>query len=331
MALGSPLGLHWGGATSTHIDHPHNIEKLIGWWDFTDLSTVYTGSIGSLSLAGLNDPIKQITNKANSGTDNLGTFLRTDGVGGSSNSDNLVKFTAVNGVVKFYCLRDDNASTSDAMFATSRVDGWGGVVNGNALGTSGTFSTSTINNHNLTIFFVIDSLFTNVDGSAQGDHFLGISGDVAGYSDTGPPYWPGFRVTASKSGDDWQWNTPNLDASANPETTTLDTNVQLTTNLEVWTIENDSGTNGTKMYRNFDTSDGSTTTITNSGSDSGQDFDMEDGWFSLGAYSLDKFHSGFYADAFLNVRIFEVLIYNKSLTTSEKQSIETYFTNKYNL
>ena len=145
MTLGSPLGMHWNGSVSTHVDHPHNVEKLIGWWDFTDISTMYTGNIGSLSFAGIGDPIKQITNIANSGTDNLGLFLRTPEIGTATNSANTLQFTLINGKPRWYCNRVINETiTSPSRFGTSRVDGWGGVVNGNALGTSGTFSTSTL-------------------------------------------------------------------------------------------------------------------------------------------------------------------------------------------
>ena len=330
MALGSPLGLHFDSSVSTHVGHPYSVEKLIGWWDFTDKLTMYTGSIGSLSSIAINDPIKQITNKANSGTDNLGLFLRTANSGTTTNSANTLKLAVINSKVKWYCNRIiDETITAPAVFATSRVDGWGGVVNGNALGTSGTFSTATINNQNLTIFFAIDSQFTDVVGSAQGDHFLGIAGSLGGYVDSGPPHWPGFRVSADTSSDEWLWKTPQLDDSASPEDINLDTNVDLTTDFEIWTIENDTGTNATKMYRNFDTSDGASTTL---GSTSGSiNYDMSDGWFSLGGFSINKFHNGVYADNMVNIRIFEVLVYNKTLTDNEKQSVKNYFTNKYNL
>jgi len=45
MSLGSPLGLHFDSSVSTHVDHPYNVEKLIGWWDFTDNNVVFTGDI----------------------------------------------------------------------------------------------------------------------------------------------------------------------------------------------------------------------------------------------------------------------------------------------
>ena len=331
MSLGSPLGLHFDSSVSTHVDHPYNVEKLIGWWDFTDNNVVFTGDVGSLSVASFGDPIKQITNKANSGTDNLGKFLRTSGSSNAANSSSLYGIASINGNPFRFCSRDDNSSTNDLPFVASRVDGFGGVVNGNELGTSGTFSTSIINNHDLSVFFVIDSLYTDVVGSSQGDHFMGIGAKLSGFSDDGPPYEPGFRLTANTGGDDWQWRSPSLDSSSLLEVTNLDSNIQLTTSLEALSIINSSGTNGVKMYRNFNTSDGASTTITNSGADEGTNFQMDDGWFSLGGYSLNKFHNGVYAEKLVNVKIFEVLIYNKALTDYEKSIIENYIGSKYNI
>tara|TARA_R100001015_G_C4628472_1_gene188643 strand:+ start:1136 stop:2185 length:1050 start_codon:yes stop_codon:yes gene_type:complete len=343
MALGLAMGSHWDTGDGTNVGfQPDHIDKLIGWWDFTDSQTVFTGSIGSLSPATFYDGIKQVKNKGNSGTDNLGEFIRTDGddLEPGAKTRYLVSINNPEGAINQYAVRaNPDTGAGPKVFGSSRVNGFGGVVNGNVSGTSGTFSTATINNHNLTIFFAVRTRtadYTNINGNAQGDHFLGIGCKIADYSDSGPPYWPGFRVSLSKSGDDWQWKSPNLDASALSDTTTLDTNAKiadfgtgLSKGTAVWTITNDSGTNGIKMYRNFDTSDGSSTTITNSGVDEGLDFDMTDGWVSIGGYAVSKSFNGVYADNMAKVFIHEVLIFNKTLNNDEMQQIEDHFRAKY--
>mgnify|MGYP003115962779 FL=1 len=323
MSLCLANNLIWGGNFQSS---PTNIEKLIGWWDFNDTSTIFTGAIDSLEPANpflvAKRPIKKVINKANSGNKNLGRFLRT--YGDSVSTANMYVPQTVNGLVRFACSRSDASNTSPLV--SSRVDGFGGITNGNALGTSGLFSDATINNHNLTIIIVIDSLITNVTGDK--DSLIGIGARVGGFGQ-GTPYAPAWRLCTSVTGDDWQWSSPNLDGSALLTKTDLDTDIQLTTSLEAWTIQNGSGSNGVKMYRNFDTSDGASTTITNTGADVGVDFDMEDGFYSLGAFSTDKFFTGIYEDANHNINIFEVLIYNKNLTNEEMNIVESYIKYKY--
>jgi hypothetical protein len=76
--LGAFTGLMYDGSNEPFVDSPTSIGGLIGWWDFTDASSMYTDA-GSTNVSSNDDLIYRIDNKAytkqNNTTLALGKYL----------------------------------------------------------------------------------------------------------------------------------------------------------------------------------------------------------------------------------------------------------------
>lgn len=76
--LGLSTGLIYDGSNEPSIDSPTSVSNLIGWWDFTDASSMYTDA-GSTNVSSNDDLIYRIDNKAytkqNNTTLALGKYL----------------------------------------------------------------------------------------------------------------------------------------------------------------------------------------------------------------------------------------------------------------
>lgn len=198
---------------------PVDISKLVGWWDFTDTSTMYSDAGATQITNG--DDIYRIDNKAytllNSNAQALGTFLQ------QATSTNRPNWTQTNKAV---------FSTDDFLKATTSA----GNVAVNQL------SSSTVNGIAMTFFYVV----TNI-GATDDEYLLNING--ANVNDRMSIY-----LDNDSSNDRWQWHHQDNGDRTN---TLMNCGVNVTSNIELYTVHLDS-TSASSFYRNGDTSDGVT-------------------------------------------------------------------------
>lgn len=214
------LGNSLIGGSPPEIFSPININRLVGWWDFTDTSVMYSDA-GSTEITH-GDGIYRIDNKAytlqSNDTTALGSFLQQ--VNSASqpafHSEGKADFTA-----------------NDFLIANTAI----GAVDNNKL------SDTTLNGIAMTVFYVVSEL-----GSASADEYLlHITG--ADTLDRMSIY-----LDDNSSNDRWQWHHQNNTARTN---TLMNCGVNATASKELYTVHLDNAS-ASSFYRNGDTSDGVT-------------------------------------------------------------------------
>ena len=266
--------------------------NLVLWIDFTDRRTVYSDSSGT--LINNNQGIEMVENKAYNERFNrksnlsLGTqFIMT----GSSNKPGWKSPEVAGGLG--YANFD---GSTDRLTATKSA----GNVDTNIL------SNTRINTNACTVFWVIKQT-----SATPGErYFLNWwASDGGGGAD---PVAFGTNVPNKTS----VWMS---DASDKAGAVTL-VGAQPTTNIELWTAKL-AGTGASYLYRDGDTSDGTTT-----GNSKSHEYN-----FSTNS-SDNAIHIGYGGGGqYFNGRVYEILVYSEALPDKEIKEIERRLKQKYNL
>lgn len=155
--LGISSGLVYpSGISDLVIQDPTDISNLIGWWDFTDASSMYTDA-GSTNVSSNGDLVERVDNKAY--TDNnsalmVGRFMTRKTTSGD---DYANKYTTGGSNSKSYICFADHGG-----LVTAPADAYGGIDIG---GGNYRVSTSVIKSDACT-YFAVTGEPTNATGSA---------------------------------------------------------------------------------------------------------------------------------------------------------------------
>ena len=316
------LGLCTGLAWDDFVDPPDNfspndLTELIGWWDFTDVSVMYSSVADESNPPYVANPsdgdlLTKVENKAVIST-RLGNFIKMNGTTATSAVTPVFKTGGQNNLSYGYWSANTSGNNGSAPMHSSSASGKGGVVDGS------TFSTASISTQNKTTFYVLQNEYTTVTGSGS-DYFLSLVGS-GGYSASPPVPADNIRIHSS----DDEWRTQIDDNGSNVQ---IDSGQDATTGFQYWTLLQDAGTNATKFFKNGDESLGATATVSTDYS-----LDLDTGGISIGGYSTG---SGYYAGTMsgnsgAGTKIYEVIIYNKTLVAPEIDLVHAYLNDKYNL
>ena len=274
---------------------PTDINALVGWWDFTDIRTLWRDESGTAVTTDGNN-IAQIDNKAytlQGGSLNaIGTYLRGSLVDTTKNP--LYKTNGQNG--HSYGQFD---GSNDYLLAS------------NVTGSVATdkLSNTTLNGSAMTVFVVVKSDVTS------------ITGDMSLFKIQGTSTNDNFHLYMNDTPgtDSWEWNTQDDTARTN---TTINSGQSITNEAEYWTVELDSSSSSS-FYRNGDTSDG----VTNGNADNFNiDLSVDNTTVAM-ILGTNKTTLGQFFDG----NIHEVIIYSAALTDDHISQVEDYLSDKYNL
>ena len=278
---------------------PEQVENLVGWWDFTDTDTMYTDA-GSTKVSSNDDKIYRIDNKAYTlqGNDNaaLGTFLQQ----GTESRRPLYKTAGIGGA-----LFD---GSNDFLRATR--------VSGNV--TTNVLSTTTLNGRAITAFYVVELPGTTVSGD---EYLFNINGDDN--SDSTNTRWSIYVNNADGelhdfTSDTWRSHHQDDDTRAHHR---INSEVLLTTNKELWTVDLDGDSSGS-LYRNGDTTAGVT-----DGSTGNLDLDFS----ANDNNSIYAEIGGRNGSNFINTLVYEIIVYDSKLEDADIASVEAYLTSKHSI
>ncbi len=269
--------------------------KLIGWWDFTDASTLFQ-TVGGTAATAVADPIGQVFNKAyntkwgRSGDNALGQYLYA-----LSTARPALTYDANNII---YANFD---GTNDEMTAISDQTK-GGVALNKLTDSSITFAA-----------FTMFAVFNPHDATVSADQYI-------------------FRILSDNASEitlhidnDTTDTIKAINANGGTRVNkTVASGVTNATGVQLWTWVSNCDNNGTTsdIYKNGDTSTGAGNQPGNSGS-----VDLtggsNDNRVSIGGNgaSASEFDGG----------IYEILFYNAILSSNEIKTIERYLLNKYKL
>ena len=289
MKFGLGLTVAKSNSNTKGIDPTTIASKLIGWWDFTDRRTMYTDA-GSTYALKADDKIYRIDNKAYTKQGNDTTALGKYLEQGTESKRPLVKERGNNQM--YYAAFDGSAAQILA----------GTKVLGNVA--TNQFSASTLNGQAMSIIYVVKDNAASVSADEYLIHTCGsaVNDRMSVYVD-------------NSTNDRWQWHDQNDSARTN---TLANCGVNLTSNLEFWhLLLKTSGS--TEFYRNGDSTDG----ITNGFSDNHQiDLSVNNNnvFFGIGGKTSAEYYTG---------NVYEIIIYDKSLTAAELRLLNEYLKKKY--
>ena len=270
--------------------------KLVGWWDFTDTSTLFK-TVGGVNATAATDPIGQVLNKAHNtrwgraGDNGLGQYLYA-----LTTARPLLGVDAGNGY--FYADFDGAAQEMTAISDQSK----GGVALDKLTDSSITFAA-----------FTMFAVFNPHDATISADQFI-------------------FRILSDNASEitlyihsDTTDTIKGINANGATRTNkTVASGVTNATGTQLWTWVSNCDHNGSTsdIYKNKDTSTGAGNQPGNSGS-----VDLtggsNDNRVSIGGNgaSSSEYDGG----------VFEILFYNALLSDIEINTIERYLTKKYGL
>ena len=288
------LGNSLIGGSPPEIFSPININKLVGWWDFTDTSVMYSDA-GSTEITH-GDGIYRIDNKAytlqNNTATALGSFLQ------QATSANRPAFHS-SGKATF--------ATNDFLIANTAI----GAVDTDKL------SDTTLNGIDMTVFYVVSAL-----GSASADEYLlHITG--ANTSDRMSIYLDNATVVVdgvTQNADRWQWHHQNNTARTN---TLMNCGVNATESKELYTVHLDNAS-ASSFYRNGDTSDG----VTNGSADN-HNIDLS----TVDTDTAVRIGVGVDTSAsnYLNGAVLEVIVYDIALSSDEITQVQDFLISKHSI
>tara|TARA_R100001082_G_scaffold88965_2_gene55424 strand:+ start:1921 stop:2790 length:870 start_codon:yes stop_codon:yes gene_type:complete len=287
LGLGNSITSNSGAAPFS----PGDLAKLVTWYDFTDLSTMYTDA-GSTNVTSNLDKIYRIENKAYP----------------------LVGSTAIGVFTQMQTEADRptyNASANGASFTANQH-----LLSNKALGNVDTnkLSDTTLNGGAMNVFIVADCASTSV--SADGTLFH-LSGDDANDRMT-------IYIDDNSTTDRWQWHSQNNSLRDNIY---LNSGQNITTNKELWTASIKAA--APNLYRNGDSSDGGTTvTGDESTLDTNLNVDLSandtDVHFHIGA-------KGPTAGLYFGGVICEIIIYDQAHADADRKKVEDYLISKHGI
>lgn len=267
--------------------------NLIGHWDFSDATTMFTDQATSTQVTTSGDDIGSVKNKSIEAT-RLGNFLNSNSstyaphwTTGGANGQSYALFTASN----------------NHLLTGSDAAGQGGTTDGSE------FSSADVSIQDRTAFVVFDPS-TVAPGA---DMVLFYSwGTNAG----------GLNAFALKmeSTDSGQVHV-TIYYGGSPATQNIDTNVVATTGVQLWSLRMGSTAS---VYKNGDTSLGVTGIATTNESQ-----DYTNGAYGIGSQITSA--GGTIAGTKFDGKIYEVLEYSSDLSTSNVTNVENYLMNKYGI
>ena len=281
---------------------PIEIDALVAWWDFTDISTLWTDE-GSVKVGAADDNIMRVDNKAftlqDSNKNAMGTYFQSSTTDTTKNP--LYGTGGQNG--KPYAIFNGSSHYLAASKTIGNTD-------------TDKLSHSTLNGTALTVFYVVKSDVTSVTGDK---HLFQMQG--ANASDNFQLYINDATEVVdgvTQNIDRWEWDTQDDSGRTH---TLMNCGQNITDVAEYWTVELDS-TSSSSFYRNGDTSDG----VTNgSGDDFNIDFSANDTDVAIilgGKSSSSQLFDG---------NVYEIIMYDAALTDAEITKVEGYLASKYGL
>jgi hypothetical protein len=276
---------------------PTDLTGLIGWWDFSDVTTLFKDHAGTSPVTAAEDTIKRINNKANPTTANakLGNFMVSvsDGAKWKANLE-LVN----NG--KSYINFTGNAKEP---FMSSKFSGAGGVVDGSV------FADLTVNNNSMTTYVVYGS--PNANATAAKDFIYGLDYTVSG----GTPDMTTIQL--NKDGYD---SGIAMEIAEYPTLEELSPDVPSTPNVHSTSVIRD--VTYTRMYINGNPLDtGSAPTSANLAYNNGR--------VMIGASILDD--NGGSLTGPVVAQVYEVIVFSKALSDTDRLAIDDYVATKYGI
>tara|TARA_R110001592_G_scaffold362314_1_gene675752 strand:- start:2758 stop:4542 length:1785 start_codon:yes stop_codon:yes gene_type:complete len=266
-------------------------DELLGWWDFSDQNALFSNNAatagGELTTSG--QDILSVKNKSILST-KLGNFLRKQGTGD-------VKYYTGGANGNSYAYSD--GSTNNILRGSDQA-GYGGTTDGSE------FSSASYTTQTTTRFIVYDP----DDATFSSDQ--GVVGLVKSNVDL---KFIDFKLEA----DDDEVNIV-IFYGGSPSTQLIDTGVDNTTGVQLWTVVLGSTAS---VYKNGDTSVGVTGVSTTS-----ETIDMTDGAYSIFCNMLTGGTAG--GNEFKG-KVYEVIEYGKALSATEATSVENYLMNKYGI
>ena len=331
-----------------------SISDLIGWWDFTDASSMYTDAVpntssnsGLTSVSSDGDTISLIDNKAytqqSSTSAAFGKFMKSYKGMSSTSSIGPRYTTGGAGGYSYACFPGtDLVTTVNYGLICQRASIRGGV-------SSNVLSTSQLDLDDFTLFIVFTPLTDNSDNSeALGPVVFGFHNrklrdtDEDGILDTGFSARFHIEQTPDSGGDYMTVEVSDLgtgtNVGSNIETTIMDSGAQL------WTCVG-SGSGDSKFYKNGNINVG--VTNGNLGADTlgnnispgmvlSQDsiFIGDNNVFGSSGGGQNESNwggDGSDIDGSRVNAVYEVIFYNNELSSDDISSVETYLKNKYGI
>ena len=267
-------------------------DELLGWWDFSDQNALFSDNAATagneLTASGQN--IMSVKNKAILPT-KLGNFLRK---GGSTD----IKYYTGGANGNSYAYSDGG---SNNVLRGTDTAGYGGTTDGSE------FSSASYTTQSTTRFIVYDP----DDATFSSDQALAslVKSDADSKN---------FNFKLESSDD--QVNV-TIYYGGSPSTQTIDTGVNNTTGVQLWTVVMGSTAS---VYKNGDTSVGVTGISTTS-----ETIDMTDGGYGIFCDLIVG--TGTAAGNEFKGKIYEVIEYGKALSSAEATNVENYLMNKYGI
>lgn len=311
------LGLNSSLMTSGPMpfSQPNDISNLIGWFDFGDTSTMFQGSGGNLNtpVSSTGDRINTVLNKSTLSS-KICEFI-------TKSSNNT--FDAITGSGPEW--NDDGYLVSDGgddciLMAQSRPSDvqFGGVSNG-------VLSNALIDAQGFALFMVIDpdSAIPDTD-----EKFFMLNGSNA-ESSGGVSENETIAFTHDKSGEDIDFNFLYQDETFSGDDF-FESDSNISSSKQVLSVVTGTGTNASNIYKNgtsigSGTIDGDNVVALNLNDGSGTKDDCFSIIGGVSAAGIPQVNSAFTGN------VYEVLIYNKELTSNEIATIHNHLINKYNI
>ena len=280
---------------------PARIADCIAWYDFTDVQKIFTDVAGTARPSD-GAEIKRVDNKA------YWAKAMKDSQHGI-NDNAIAKFIQQDSATKYPTWDNTNKclvfdGSNDHLFATKSSSG--------AIDTNKLSSTNNFSQLAFTSFAVFRS--DNASGSVSNDS------TVFGLASVQPGSIS-LRIDNDGSNDEIFATIMNADRSSGAENN-IDSGVDATTNKEFWNFSC-TGSSAGILYRNGNTSSG----ITNASISAAytMNFTAND--------ANNKFYVGSTTApaSYFDGRIYEIIIYNRALSTFEIKQVNQYLSNKHKI
>tara|TARA_R110000824_G_scaffold66344_5_gene172264 strand:+ start:5189 stop:7966 length:2778 start_codon:yes stop_codon:yes gene_type:complete len=299
-----------------------NPADLIAWWDFTDVDNMFTDLAANTKVSASSDPVRRINNKATD-TKKLGIFLRSvETLGWTGVSTTPPKFN-LGGTNGYSFVEFSTAAGTDAspLFGSATA-GYGGVTDGSAFSNLTNFSNqdytiikiigatnSTLTNPTLTQNMIslggikassgtlgnFVSAFSNVAGNKFAIDSIGTSGATPNLTmQLGKPQQEGFHMFVNRT------SSVNLQNQFSRNAVTADEE----------TTYNEINLFGVPTLDTFNFNTGTNVNVT------------------LGATVFESLDMG---TAAYKGQLYEVLVYNKTLTDEQLVSVTQFLRTKYGI
>tara|TARA_Y100001937_G_scaffold30646_1_gene44025 strand:+ start:1753 stop:3546 length:1794 start_codon:yes stop_codon:yes gene_type:complete len=268
--------------------------NLIGHWDFSDATTMFTDQATSTQVTTSGDDIGSIENKSIEAT-RLGNFLRSVSptpaphwITGGANGQSYALF---------------NASNNSLLIGRDSA-GYGGTTDGSE------FSSADVSIQDRTAFAVFDP--STVTPGTDMTIFVSWGTNAGGNNS--------FTLKM-ESTDSGQVHV-SIYYGGSPSTQAIDTNVVATTGVQLWSLRMGSTAS---IYKNGDTSLGVTGISTTNESQ-----DYTDGAYGIGT-NVNPAGQPVGGAGKFDGKIYEILEYSSDLSNSDVTNIENYLMNKYGI